>query len=214
MYEAANSARSDDSQLPGIHVVTVDVERSPHQFPIDFTDNENLPSNTDEAYDFYEAHQETLIPIWVDVAVDLVYERTNIETITWSTRVDDLYQLDHSTRDYVREVRCLGRHWRSDSTIECWPNLISAVRSWAIISVATDAMAAETQGPIRYGCNNTNASQLQLACLCFNMCAIWFQHIVHMLMTYWRGISVPSDEKCWENPLGVTLCAGGPAEIF
>ena len=149
----ANSDDSHDESIPGIHVITIDTERSPHQFQVDYTsEGENLPSNTNEAYDYFEAHQEILKPIFAGTVVYLVYEGAEtVVATTWSSLDDDRDQLENAKRDDVREVRCLGRHWRSGSAITCWPSLIGSVGIWALISVTTDAMAAEIQDPIRYG---------------------------------------------------------------
>ncbi|KAK3287637.1 hypothetical protein CYMTET_4861 [Cymbomonas tetramitiformis] len=143
-HEAANSARLDDGRyyfgISGfIDVVTVDAERSPHQFPLDVTpEGDNLPSNAEEAYDFFEAHQAILTPIRMETVVYLVHDG-NFEATTYGSLLADDSQLDNPTRDNVREVRCLGRDWRSVSTINDWPDLIRAVGVWSLIAVTTDA---------------------------------------------------------------------------
>ncbi|KAK3236496.1 hypothetical protein CYMTET_53383 [Cymbomonas tetramitiformis] len=153
-HEAANSAGLDDGRyyfgIPGfIDVVIVDAERSPHQFPLDVTpEGDNLPSNAEEAYDFFEAHQAILTPIRMETVVYLVHDG-NFEATTYGSLLPDDSQLDNPTRDNVREVRCLGRHWRSVSTINDWPDLIRAVGVWSLIAVTTDAMAAEMEEPMR-----------------------------------------------------------------
>jgi len=151
-YEAQDGDDLDGGftfSLPGIDIIHVEAERSRHQYPIDYTaEGEGLPSNTNQAYDFYEANAETLEPIWRQSIVHLVYvdgSTSEAMTLAALSSADDRGQVHNQRRDDVREVRCNGKHWRSRSKIECWSSLIKDVGMWAVIATATDAMATGMQ---------------------------------------------------------------------